>query len=95
MKEMKKWLMVAAVIAVCGMMSGCKGKSLSAGDTADVDPVYHTVEDIDQLPKRDRNSHAQDPVQDPALGKIIGRIPAAGRTVGIIHSSYSSLARKI
>lgn len=30
MKEMKKWLMVAAVIAVCGMMSGCKGKSLSA-----------------------------------------------------------------
>ena len=27
MKEMKQWLMVAAVIALCGMMTGCKGNA--------------------------------------------------------------------
>ena len=27
MKEMKQWLMVAAVVALCGMMTGCKGKA--------------------------------------------------------------------
>lgn len=27
MKKMKQWLMVAAVVALCGMMTGCKGKS--------------------------------------------------------------------
>ena len=27
MKEMKQWLLVAAVIALCGMMTGCKGNA--------------------------------------------------------------------
>ena len=27
MKEMKQWLMVAAVVALCGMMKGCKGNA--------------------------------------------------------------------
>ena len=27
MKEMKQWLMVAAVVALCGMMTGCKGNA--------------------------------------------------------------------
>ena len=27
MKEMKQWLMVAAVVALCGMMTGCKGSA--------------------------------------------------------------------
>ena len=27
MKEIKQWLMVAAVVAVCGMMTGCKGNA--------------------------------------------------------------------
>ena len=27
MKEMKQWLMIAAVVALCGMMTGCKGNA--------------------------------------------------------------------
>ena len=27
MKQMKKWLMIAAVVALCGMMTGCKGEA--------------------------------------------------------------------
>ena len=27
MKQMKQWLMVAAVVALCGMMTGCKGNA--------------------------------------------------------------------
>jgi hypothetical protein len=27
MKEMKQWLMFAAVVALCGMMTGCKGNA--------------------------------------------------------------------
>ena len=37
MKEMKQWLMVTAVIALCGMMTGCKGNALH--------PVNGTMEE--------------------------------------------------
>ena len=39
MKEMKQWLMVAAVVALCGMMTGCKG------DSAAQRPVNGTMEE--------------------------------------------------
>ena len=38
MKQMKQWLMVAAVIALCGMMTGCKGNSAQR-------PVNGTMEE--------------------------------------------------
>ena len=39
MRQMKQWLMVAAVVALCGMMTGCKGKSTAQR------PVNGTIEE--------------------------------------------------
>ena len=39
MKEIKQWLMVAAVVALCGMMTGCKGDSTAQR------PVNGTMEE--------------------------------------------------
>ena len=42
MKEMKQWLMVAAVVALCGTMTGCKGK-------IDQRPVNGTLENAVEI----------------------------------------------
>ena len=48
MKEMKQWLMIAAVVALCGMTTGCKGKATAQR------PVNGTMEEavtLDDAPK--------------------------------------------
>ena len=41
MKEIKQWLMVAAVVALCGTMTGCKGNAQR--------PVNGTMEEASQI----------------------------------------------
>jgi hypothetical protein len=85
MKEMKQWLMVAAVVALCGMTTGCKG------DKAQL-PVNGTMEEavavaeapqavVDLMKRVNLDDRYETVMEDKATGVAVYSLLKCGDTI--------------